>query len=363
MKNLKLIFSFLVLILLAEGTQAQVLLESQGGLKLGTTTITGDGIIRFHNGDYEAWKSGVWQSLFSAGTGGSGHWTQNGNNIYNSNAGNVGIGLTDAQAKLHVKGNGQVLSLEGSTNSYLAYYPEGYSAGRKGWVGFGSSSSDINITNQYSSGRIILKTNGFNRLFVGSNGFVGIGRPSPDQRLHVGGKIKSSYNGTSGEYIEMWHGGGNGFINTAGDGNLDFRHDNNTLMSLLPDGKLTIVSVATPGNYNLYVENGILTEEVKVALENTADWSDDEFDNVPELKIMETTIEEKSHLFGMPSAQELVDKGYSVTDMDSKLLAQIEWLWMHLIDESKKNMVLEERVLELERLIISSKGQTGDSRD
>ena len=35
---------------------------------------------------------------------GSGLWLANGNNIYNSNSGNVGIGVTDPQAKLEVKG-------------------------------------------------------------------------------------------------------------------------------------------------------------------------------------------------------------------------------------------------------------------
>ena len=35
---------------------------------------------------------------------GSGLWLESGNNIYNSNSGNVGIGVTDPQAKLEVKG-------------------------------------------------------------------------------------------------------------------------------------------------------------------------------------------------------------------------------------------------------------------
>ena len=101
------------------------------------------------------------------------------------------------------------------------------------------------------------------------------------------------------------------YCHTVGDGNLDFRHDNVTVMSLTDSGKLILGSVTTPGNYNLYVENGILTEEVKVALENSSDWSDDEFDNVPSIEEMQKTIDEKSHLLGMPSAQELVEKGYS----------------------------------------------------
>ena len=200
------------------------------------------------------------------------------------------------------------------------------------------------------------------RMRISDIGYMGINRPNPQQRLHVGGIIRASLNATSGEYVEIYHGGGNGFINTVGDGNLDFRHDGVNQMSLTDSGKLIIGSVATPGNYNLYVENGILTEEVKVALENTSDWSDDEFDNVPEIEKMEATIEKKSHLYGMPSAQELVDKGYSVTDMDSKLLAQIEWLWMHMIEEKKENEKLktqndklEERISRLEKLIETGK--------
>ena len=51
-----------------------------------------------------------------------------------------------------------------------------------------------------------------------------------------------------------------------------------------------------------------------------------------------------------------------VTDMDSKLLAQIEWLWMHMIEEKKENEKLktqndklEERISRLEKLIETGK--------
>ena len=39
-------------------------------------------------------------------TGGSGFWTANGSNIYNNNAGNVGVGSTTTQSKLTIQGNG-----------------------------------------------------------------------------------------------------------------------------------------------------------------------------------------------------------------------------------------------------------------
>ena len=69
MKYIKVISAILILNFIAAGIQAQVLLESEGGLKLGTTTITGDGIFRFHNGEYQVWKNNTWQSLFSGNVG------------------------------------------------------------------------------------------------------------------------------------------------------------------------------------------------------------------------------------------------------------------------------------------------------
>jgi len=260
--------------------------------------------------------------------------------------------------------------------------------------------------------------NGESRIIIKPNGNVGINRPIPFTTFHVGGTIRASGSSTSGEMIEIGHGGTHAFINTVGDGTLEFRHDGNSFMSLTgggrlgigtrtPSSKLTIldnrsdaitiktlsnefpvglafqnsgnaytwniyredagsndaslvfkggiansninslperfrisaegkVTVGivdnTPGNYMLYVQDGIMTEEVKVALQNSADWSDDAFDRVPKIKEVESSINEKSHLIDMPSANQLVETGYSVTDMDSKLLAQIEWLWLHMID-------------------------------
>ncbi len=124
------------------------------------------------------------------------------------------------------------------------------------------------------------------------------------------------------------------------------------IMLLKTTGKVVIgdtSQITTPGNYNLYVQHGILTEKVKVSLKNTADWSDDAFDKTPTIAEVKQSIVADSHLPAMPSAADLVKSGYDVTAMDAKLLAQIEWLWQHTIRLQEDNEALRKRITVLEQ--------------
>jgi hypothetical protein len=105
--------------------------------------------------------------------------------------------------------------------------------------------------------------------------------------------------------------------------------------------------ITTPANYGLYVQHGILTEKVKVSLHTTGDWSDDAWDRTPSLSEVEQSIENSQHLVNMPSAASLVETGYDVTEMDSKLLEQIEWLWQHMIALEQENAALRAKVTQL----------------
>jgi hypothetical protein len=130
--------------------------------------------------------------------------------------------------------------------------------------------------------------------------------------------------------------------------------DAQDILLLKTNGKVVIGDtsvISTPGSYNLYVEHGILTERVKVALENTAQWSDHAFSQTPTLEMVKKSIQDNSHLYQMPSASMLVKQGYELQSMDAKILAQVEWLWQHTIQLSEQNKKLRQEMEELKKAI------------
>lgn len=101
------------------------------------------------------------------------------------------------------------------------------------------------------------------------------------------------------------------------------------------------------GNYRLYVDKGILTERVKVALKNTADWADYVFDKdykLMPLNKVEAYVAEHHHLPGVPSAEEVQKEGIDVATMDAKLLEKIEELTLYVIELEKKYNALKEEL-------------------
>jgi hypothetical protein len=90
------------------------------------------------------------------------------------------------------------------------------------------------------------------------DGAVTRGSLTVDGNLQAIGRVLGAKDATLTEFTEVWHGGSNGFINTVGDGNLDFRHDNNTLMSLTDTGDVTVVSeVTVDGNGTSKIEGNL----------------------------------------------------------------------------------------------------------
>ncbi|MEC4004455.1 hypothetical protein OX283_007290 [Flavobacterium sp. SUN052] len=104
----------------------------------------------------------------------------------------------------------------------------------------------------------------------------------------------------------------------------------------------------TTGNYKLFVEGGILTEKVKVALRSTANWADYVFDTkykLMPLKEVEQFIISNKHLPGVESANELSKNGLDLAQMQAKQMEKIEELTLYAIDQNKK---IEQQSIEIE---------------
>lgn len=101
-------------------------------------------------------------------------------------------------------------------------------------------------------------------------------------------------------------------------------------------------------NCMLAVKGAIRANEVVV----DSGWSDYVFDpsyHLQPLGDVAEYVKENRHLPGIPSAQEVAEKGISVGDIQSKLLAKIEELTLHMIDIESENHELRRRVEELEK--------------
>jgi hypothetical protein len=104
------------------------------------------------------------------------------------------------------------------------------------------------------------------------------------------------------------------------------------------------------GNYKLFVESGILTERVKVAIKTTGDWADYVFKSdyqLMNLDSVENFIKKNSHLPGIPSAEMMVKEGNDLAITDARLLAKIEELTLYIINLNKENQELQRKVNEL----------------
>lgn len=100
-----------------------------------------------------------------------------------------------------------------------------------------------------------------------------------------------------------------------------------------------------PENYKLYVEDGILTESIKVTRVDSTDWTGYVFTEDYDLKStkeVEKFIKQNKRLPNVPSIQDISKNGLDMVEIDATLLRQIEELWLHLIELKKENNALKE---------------------
>ena len=102
------------------------------------------------------------------------------------------------------------------------------------------------------------------------------------------------------------------------------------------------IGTQNPGFYRLNVNGDIRADEIVVNTEG----ADFVFDDTYELKSLaevENYINTNGHLPDIEPADELINNGMSVGEMQTKLLQKIEELTLYMIEQDKRIKELEEK--------------------
>lgn len=154
-------------------------LDVNGAIKIGNTTTTNAGAIRWTGTDFQGRKGNEWVSLTEGG--GSSLWTQSGSHIHYI-GGRIGVGITDPAYLAHLRGSTPALMIEstGNTNPFLRF-----------------KRANDGVNDNYialgSTGNMFFRVGGTDRMAIdGNNGNVGIGTTNPGNRLQVNGDVQVS---------------------------------------------------------------------------------------------------------------------------------------------------------------------------
>ncbi len=253
--------------------------------------------------------------------------------------GNVGVGTTNPQRKLHI-------SSKGASTADQPLRPE------KWQVGIGH----VDGTDQ---GEVLIGTYGkqpaiqghgtgtsYKLLLNPYNGSVGVGTINPS------GKLEVLKNADLSNAITLPN---SGLViradNDGSDASLRFGVDNTNLKAVIQTQQTTTASkfdllinpfggnvgigTKNSGSWKLAVNGKIRAKEIKVE----TGWSDFVFYDdykLPTLMEVENHIKENGHLKDIPSEKDVKENGIFLGEMDAKLLQKIEELTLYTIQQQKE---------------------------
>ncbi|HYG01941.1 MAG TPA: hypothetical protein VD927_05810 [Chryseosolibacter sp.] len=314
-------------------------------------------------------------------------WNLSGTNpgeIY-YNGGNIGIGTSNPEATLHIKGQlkfptagatmGSSAGIIGYASDFLYddAYLNTYGFGFHGYDdGNGTHGINAYVSAYYG---IDFFTGKVSRLRINRNGKVGIGTNDPQQALHVKGRmyLEGTEAYPDGKNKTYFHWKGHSLImgtevDKYAHNRIEIKPGGSTSgplysyfelfsspapnthelkmrlssegVSFINSGKVGI-GTSTPDQL-LTVKGKIHSEEVIVDLNVPGpDYVFEPDYNLPSLDSIETYIKANKHLPEVPSAKEMEANGISLSEMNMVLLKKVEELTLHLIEQNK--MMVEQQ--------------------
>lgn len=285
----------------------------------------------------------------------------------------VGVGTETPSANFHTVGTARMENLPSSSTNTAVITTD--SSGNlsvssvasiftnSGWNLNGNAATSTDFIGTTNTNPLNFVVNNIKSMSLDNGGNVSIstGGVSTYQKLYVetakqndGIMVNQTGNtaatldlNASGGGGKRWslHSTGNG--NNQGAGHLLFWDwtTNQEQMRIDSNGSIVMGNVATPAGYKLYVQEGILTEKVKVAIASSAAWADYVFEDdykLTPLNEVACFIEENNHLPNIPSADELQKDGIDLAQMQSLQMAKIEELTLYLIEMKKEIETLKE---------------------
>jgi hypothetical protein len=283
-----------------------------------------------------------------------------GNSYIGYLGGNLGIGTNTPSSQLHIYGTSQkLLKLENTLDYDAGIEFKSNLANFKIGAGIGSASNSFVIYDLAA---------GKSRLFINSNGNIGIGANSTNSKVEIVNK------GEGAELLKLtterpWvfrqiNTGSTSQLDlhsTVSDKNFKITSLNNNRVAqffvsdvaasnkvfLVPDGGNVGIGTTTTGSHKLAVDGSIGAREIQV---ESSDWSDFVFEDNYELKSineLESYIEKNKRLPDIPSASEVEKDGIKIGEMNAKLLQKVEELTLYLIEQNKMIKAQQKEIEEL----------------
>ncbi|MBN2610808.1 MAG: hypothetical protein JXB00_04550 [Bacteroidales bacterium] len=264
--------------------------------------------------------------------------------------GNVGIGIDIPLRPLHV--NGDILSStaiisDGSWGKYYASFSHKDMVKNGGYAMMQASWGETFI-NAASGFPIHFLINDVTKMYLSSNGRVGIGSMQPQELLEVkGGSISLRASSTEVGKLKFVKSDGiqqaGIFADRDGTRRLYFstQADNTPNLFIDENGSIGINTVQC-GDGKLAVNGKIIATAVEVKAYPWADYVFDENYKLLRLEEVEQFILSNHHLPEVPSASEVEENGINVAEMNSILLKKIEELTLYVIELKKEIKELQD---------------------